>query len=227
MRLYRCSKKVLSFKGDVQGFLNAYTSNTPEKPKAAFLDRGGKIVAMADQVLIDPTEALVVVESKFLERLLGHLKVYVGLSRIEVKLRESFKVYFDLEGSYQPGPNEWVIPQKKGQLILTENELPAEVSEEEFTRFRLEIGLPVQGIDFDEEMLLCVADEEVVSYAKGCYLGQEIIARVHHRSKPPKKLMVKNEEDCSPQELKAMTSVWPDPKTGKKRGFVFCGTISV
>ena len=81
--------------------------------------------------------------------------------------------------------------------------------------------MPVQGIDFDEELLLNVANEEFVSYTKGCYLGQEIIARVHHRSKPPKKLIVKPLEECQPAEAARMTSKCVDPETGKMVGFIF------
>ena len=66
-----------------------------------------------------------------------------------------------------------------------------------------------------------VANEEFVSYTKGCYLGQEIIARVHHRSKPPKKLVVKPLERDNPEEARRMTSKCVDPETGKMVGFIF------
>jgi len=173
--------------------LKAYTSNTPDQPRTAFLDRAGNIVAMADQILLNPSEALITIESKFTDRLLTHLKLYLGVSQTEARVEESLKVYFDLEGSYRPSRGEWVVPQKKGQLVLTPKGLLASVNEEEFKKFRLEHNIPLQGIDFDDQMLLCVADEEYVSYTKGCYLGQEIIARVHHRLKPPKKLVVRSE----------------------------------
>ena len=61
-----------------------------------------------------------------------------------------------------------------------------EVSEEEYKKIRLENNLPSQGIDFNNEMFLEVNIPEAISYTKGCYLGQEIIARVHHKSKPSK-----------------------------------------
>ena len=193
MRLYRTSKSVLRVAGDAAKFLNAYTSNTPDKPKTAFLDRAGKIVAVADQVLLSQDEAFIVIESRFVQRLTTHLTPYLQFLPTKIGVDESFKVYFDLDGVYKPSQGEWTIPQKKGQLILTPKELSASVNEAEFKEFRLESGLPVQGIDFDDEMLLCVGDEEYVSYTKGCYLGQEIIARVHFKGTPPKKLMPQKE----------------------------------
>ena len=157
------------------------------------MDRAGKIVAVADQILTEPNEALIVVESAFVKRLLGHLESYLQFLPTRIHPEENLRVYFDLGSVYKPSEGEWTIPQKKGQLIVTPKELPASVTEEEFKKFRLEIGLPVQGIDFDDEMLLCVGDEEYVSYTKGCYLGQEIIARVHFKGAPPKKLVVQKE----------------------------------
>lgn len=193
MRLYSCTKTVIRFKPKASDFLKGYTTNTADKPRTAFLNREGRIVSVADQVTLSSDETLVIVESQFVSRLLIHLETYLSLSDTKAEPDPALKAYFDLDGVYRPGQGEWVIPQKKGQLILTPKELPASVSEEAFKAFRLEIGLPVQGIDFDREMLLCVGDEEYVSYTKGCYLGQEIIARVHFRGAPPKRLIAQKE----------------------------------
>ena len=157
------------------------------------MDKTGKIVAVADQVLLDRDEALIVIESRFVQRLTAHLAPFLQFLPTKIRAEETLKVYFDLDGSYKTSQGEWTVPQKKGQLILTPKELPATVTEEEFKKFRLKIGLPVQGLDFDNEMLLCVGDEEYVSYTKGCYLGQEIIARVHFKGAPPKKLVASQE----------------------------------
>jgi len=193
MRLYCCSKSVLRITGGAIKFLNAYTSNTPDKPRTAFLDKTGRIVVVADQVLLGQDEALIVIESRFAQRLIAHLVPFFQFLPTKVLAEETLKVYFDLDGLYKPSHGEWTIPQKKGQLILTPKKLPASVTEEDFKKFRLEIELPVQGIDFDDEMLLCIGDEEYVSYTKGCYLGQEIIARVHFKGAPPKKLKPQKE----------------------------------
>ena len=49
-----------------------------------------------------------------------------------------------------------------------------------FNIARLETGLPWEGLDFDEETLLPETglERRAVSYTKGCYVGQEIIARM-------------------------------------------------
>lgn len=54
---------------------------------------------------------------------------------------------------------------------------------------RLEAGLPREGVDVtDNNILLEAGYEKAVSYTKGCYLGQEIIARIHWRGQPARQL---------------------------------------
>ncbi|HEX8492325.1 MAG TPA: aminomethyltransferase family protein [Pyrinomonadaceae bacterium] len=54
---------------------------------------------------------------------------------------------------------------------------------------RIEAGLPRHGIDMDEtNVVLETGLDEAVSYTKGCYVGQEIIARIHWRGHVAKRL---------------------------------------
>ncbi len=55
---------------------------------------------------------------------------------------------------------------------------------------RVEAGIPRYGLDAsDANVVLEVVDEaEAVSYTKGCYAGQEIIARIHWRGHVAKRL---------------------------------------
>lgn len=54
---------------------------------------------------------------------------------------------------------------------------------------RVEAGLPRYGVDMDEEnILLETGLDQAVSFQKGCYLGQEVIERVHSRGHVNKKL---------------------------------------
>jgi glycine cleavage system T protein len=54
---------------------------------------------------------------------------------------------------------------------------------------RIEAGIPAYGVDMDEtNVVLEAAPDEAVSFTKGCYIGQEIIARVHWRGHVAKKL---------------------------------------
>lgn len=55
--------------------------------------------------------------------------------------------------------------------------------------FRIENGIPKYGVDVDETtVVLETGIDEAVSFNKGCYIGQEIIARIHFRGHVAKKL---------------------------------------
>ena len=218
--IYHCGqKKALWFRNRAAEFLQAYTSNEPSSPRNAFLDIHGKIIALADQSLMSPEEVLVVIEKPFEERLRTHLARYQPLYGTEITAA-NHNLYFDLEAAYLPASDEIAIPQKKGQLILSPYLLPSSVSEEEFLLFRVKNGLPLQGIDFDRDLLLSIGDEDFVSYKKGCYLGQEIIARIHFRGKPPKKLVVRSQDSCTPEDRPRLTSAVRNPQDGKIYGFI-------
>jgi folate-binding protein YgfZ len=54
---------------------------------------------------------------------------------------------------------------------------------------RIEAGVAHYGVDVDEtNVVLEAAPEDAVSFTKGCYVGQEIIARIHWRGHVAKRL---------------------------------------
>jgi folate-binding protein YgfZ len=54
---------------------------------------------------------------------------------------------------------------------------------------RIEAGLPRYGVDMDDTNVVTEANlDDAVSYTKGCYIGQEIIARIKYRGHVAKKL---------------------------------------
>jgi folate-binding protein YgfZ len=55
---------------------------------------------------------------------------------------------------------------------------------------RIESGRPRHGLDFDSETIPQEAglNERAVSFTKGCYVGQETVARLHYKGKPNRHL---------------------------------------
>jgi len=54
---------------------------------------------------------------------------------------------------------------------------------------RIEAGVLREGVDAGETYIILESElESAVSYTKGCYLGQEVIARIHWRGQPAKRL---------------------------------------
>jgi folate-binding protein YgfZ len=66
----------------------------------------------------------------------------------------------------------------------------AEVPEAAAEVLRVESGRPRYGIDLDDATIPQEAglNERAVSFTKGCYVGQETVARLHYRGKPNRHL---------------------------------------
>jgi folate-binding protein YgfZ len=60
-----------------------------------------------------------------------------------------------------------------------------------FNTARIEAGRPLFGVDFDETILPAETSQinRAVSFTKGCYLGQEVVARMHARNQVAKRLV--------------------------------------
>ena len=65
-----------------------------------------------------------------------------------------------------------------------------EVSEDAAECLRIESGRPRLGLDFDTDTIPEEAglNERAVSFTKGCYVGQETVARLHYKGKPNRHL---------------------------------------
>ncbi len=222
MRIYACkNKQVLRIRYGANQFLHDYSTNALKYPHNAFVDNQGKIVAFFDQRVFSDNEIWVVMESQFVPRLMEHLKKYLYITNTTIQPINGLNVYWDTENEAQWDHGGVFIPQRSGQLWLSPFQFASTISETEFKQFRVNNHIPLQGVDFDNEMILNVAGDERISYKKGCFLGQEIIARVHYKGKPPKKLVTKLAKDCSQEERQAMTSRVTDPASGEFFGFVF------
>jgi folate-binding protein YgfZ len=63
------------------------------------------------------------------------------------------------------------------------------VGAETFEILRIEAGSPRYGVDMDENTVVPeTGQDDAISYTKGCYIGQEIIARIHWRGHVAKRL---------------------------------------
>jgi tRNA-modifying protein YgfZ len=102
-------------------------------------------------------------------------------------LRTRFAAKVELE----PEEHEsWLV--LGGDEVLDDRPEGEEASPEEFERWRIEAGIPRWGAEIDDRILPAEAGltETHVSFTKGCYPGQEPIARQHYRGKLNRRLRV-------------------------------------
>jgi folate-binding protein YgfZ len=99
-----------------------------------------------------------------------------------------------------------------GDEVLDARPVGEEVDEQAFERWRIEAGVPRWGREIDDRVLPAEAGltETHVSFSKGCYPGQEPIARQHHRGKVNRKLRVLDVEGDPPEPETPVTHAGRD-----------------
>ncbi|MBC8285660.1 MAG: tetratricopeptide repeat protein [Nitrospinae bacterium] len=87
-------------------------------------------------------------------------------------------------------------PEKKEEILQKISQAnpdiqPVEIGEQARETLRIEAGIPVFGIDMDGKNILPETglEHSCVSYNKGCYIGQEVIARIKTYGAPNFALM--------------------------------------
>jgi folate-binding protein YgfZ len=98
---------------------------------------------------------------------------------------------FAAKAEIEPEEHEsWLV--LGGEEVLDDRPAGDEVGEEELERWRIETGIPRWGREIDDQILPAEAglDETHINFSKGCYPGQEPIARQRYRGKVNRKLRV-------------------------------------
>ncbi len=98
--------------------------------------------------------------------------------------------------------------------------------EQLYETLRIEAGIPKYGVDMDETTIVPeLGLDGLISYTKGCYIGQEIIARIHFRGHVAKQLtgLVSEAEAAATGLMPGAELTTPD---GKNAGRITSVTYS-
>ena len=87
-----------------------------------------------------------------------------------------------------------------GTVEVLDSGEPATLDADALERARIEAGAPAWGKELDDSILPAEAglDETHISFTKGCYPGQEPIARLRHRGHVNRRLRVLEVESAEP-----------------------------
>ena len=111
---------------------------------------------------------------------------YFETQNLESEISNSDSIVFESKFG-----KDFFIPKDSAEEFF--NELKANnavvISDELYEILRIENGTPLYGVDIDETNVVLESGlDEAVNFKKGCYIGQEIIARIHFRGHVAKKL---------------------------------------
>ena len=172
-----------------------------ESRYAAFCDPKGRVLADVRAVLISPQDILVRGRAQVLEKLAEHLKPFLMFARAtmtptdwHIGARESCAgatvATLGLEGAtasavvlpgYDGYEEHWTSPQ-----IATQPEASLDLADWELMNARARVEVETIGAYLPQDLNFDL--NGTVSFSKGCYTGQEIIARLHYRGTPKHRL---------------------------------------
>jgi folate-binding protein YgfZ len=173
---------------DAEDYLQRMLSNdvaAGELVDALLLTAKGRLIAPVRVWRRGPEDFLLLTEPELGEVVRAVLlrSRFAAKCEIEPEEHTSALVFGEAEGL----PGE--IP---GTVEVLDQTVTGTVSAEELERARIEAGVPVWGKELDESILPAEAglDQTHISFTKGCYPGQEPIARLHHRGHVNRRLRV-------------------------------------
>ncbi|HRI03664.1 MAG TPA: glycine cleavage T C-terminal barrel domain-containing protein [Pyrinomonadaceae bacterium] len=211
---------------------------------AAFPNAQGRLLAVV-RVLRQGEKDLFETEDATREKVFQNLFRFTFAGDFFVEdLSEQYR-YVEVFGSELPasaGGFLFDAPQSKGYFI--ENDRSDEfllslksagamkISDGLYETLRIENGIPKYGVDMDDTTIVPeLGIDGLISYNKGCYIGQEIIARIYFRGHVAKRLtgMVLSEPVAAGSELITLegknagriTSVTLSPKLDKTIALAF------
>ncbi len=129
------------------------------------------------------------------EAMVRRLTMYRLRARVEIELRPQLKVLAAWQGETLPGISfaDPRLPQLGIRSIVAEAETPPGVGQlEPYHAHRRALGVP-EGEDFGFDAMFALDGDleqlHGVSFTKGCYVGQELTARMKHRGTARKRLL--------------------------------------
>ncbi len=172
---------------------------------AAFSNAQGRLLAVV-RVLRQGERFLIETEEATREKVFNNLFrfTYAGDFFVE-DLLEQYR-YVELFGHSENlgrGSDEENSPPYEGGVaafrgrggslgVFVEGEVNPQgqpIDDDLYETLRIESGIPKYGVDMDETTIVPeLGLDELISYNKGCYIGQEIIARIHFRGHVAKRL---------------------------------------
>jgi len=177
---------------------------TGEACDALLLTPKARVIAPLTVVRRTDQDFLLLTEPELAEVVRSHLLAFRFAARLDVEVEEH-ESFLLLGGAPPTGATLSVETMEYGEPAFEvldaapPGDLPR-ISEEELERLRIEAGTPRFGREIDDRVLPAEAGlvERAVSLTKGCYPGQEPIARLHYRGHANRGLRVLRVETDSP-----------------------------
>lgn len=157
---------------------------------AALLTPQGKILF---DFLIGERDGALLIDAPAAMRdaLVKRLTLYRLRSKVEIAARDDLAVAWSdhAEASFSLDPRHTALGFR---AVLPKADAPAASGADAFRALRLKLGVP-EGHDFGQDKMFALDSDldelHGVAFDKGCYVGQELTARMKHRGTARKRLL--------------------------------------
>jgi folate-binding protein YgfZ len=181
---------------DAEDLLQRFLSNDVshgEVVAALLLTAKGRLIAPVRAWRRGPDDFLLLTEPELGEVVRATLVRgrFAAKCEIEAEQHTSTLVFGDAEG---------LPAELPGAVEVLDADLEPTLDADELERIRIEAGIPAWGKELDDTILPAEAglDETHISFTKGCYPGQEPVARLRHRGHANRSLRVLALEGAEP-----------------------------
>jgi folate-binding protein YgfZ len=175
---------------------NEVVSLEPGEARPALLLTPKSRIVAPLRVVREASEAfLLLTEAELAETVASTLLRARFAARCEIEVRP-YRGYLQLRGGAGIPNRDYGV-----EAVESWGEEEREAADpSELEPLRIAAGTPVWGKELDATVLPAEAglDETHVSFTKGCYPGQEPIARLHYRGRPNRRLRRLEVEDAAP-----------------------------
>lgn len=189
-------RTVIALSGpDARSFLQGLVTNdvtklSPGNPLyAALLTPQGKI--LFDFLLSEASTGAIFMDCASAHRaaLIKRLTMYRLRAKVEIAARDDLAVFANWNSDQLPGGfTDPRLAALGGRAIAARRGTP----DRNYLNHRLDLGVP-EGVDFGQDKIFALDAglEELhgVSFEKGCYVGQELTARMKHKGTARKRLL--------------------------------------
>lgn len=152
----------------------------------ALCNQKGRVIALLFIGYVAENELLLALPNNLVNRMLETLKKYSLFSKI------SFEVCTDYQLVYSSNKNEQGFLLQHGIINMTKHHIKSTINLYSVKKDNIFQKLPIINIDNTEIFLpaeLNLDQFNAVNYQKGCFMGQEIIARMKYRGNLKKELL--------------------------------------
>ena len=176
---------------------------------SSLLNPQGKIISHHFLIKLDEACFYLLCSKSVIDEVKDHLEKHIIMEDADLEICKSFKT-FHLKNTdpsselisnmniHQIEPEKLYVHDQHllltmgmlgldSSILITKDgsqpDLGLEMKDETFKAFRMEAGFPIMDHDYDQKTLLPETGLQLhcVSYTKGCFTGQEIVARVKYR----------------------------------------------